>query len=114
MDATLPRPGRTVLALDSTSLRETSIIRAVRDGNSTIVGVLVRNDTGYDITDTAHQLAMHLGIKPPGHWRLTGDCGRPEFYVATRPRIHDWQDFLTGLGISLDDDDAWKAISDLA
>ena len=114
MDSTLPTAGRAVLALDSTSLKETSLIRVVRDGRSTIVGVLVGHDNDYDIIDTADQLSMHLGITPPGHWRLTGEMGRPEFWPATRPRVHDWQDFLTGLGISRDDEDAWQAISDLA
>ena len=63
MDSTLSTAGRTVLALDSTSLKETSLIRAVRDGHGIVVGVLVGHDNDYDIVDTADQLSMHLGIK---------------------------------------------------
>lgn len=88
-------------------------MRAVRAGHGTIVGVLVSLDGNSRDAAAANKLSKRLGLYPAGHWRKTGEHGRPEFFPAGDPGIgHDWIAFLLGLKIDQDDEETWQAISD--
>ena len=58
----------------------------------------------------ANALAEGLGLKPAGHWRLSGPFGAPEFYPAEADGAQSWPAFLVDQGINPEDEEAIMAI----
>jgi hypothetical protein len=70
------------------------IVAVRKDGQSAAAGVLVSGYYEQSALGEANALAEGLGLKPAGHWRLTGPFGTPEFYAAETSGAQSWPTFL--------------------
>ena len=86
------------------------IVAVRKDGQTTAAGVLVSGYYKEEVLGEANALAEGLGLKPAGHWRLSGPFGAPEFYPAEADGAQSWPAFLVGHGIDLEDEEAIAAI----